>query len=787
VTPTEHTAKSASTPKTGLLATLGAFLHAGGTGAPSSGGARLALLSVLALCVIALTTTPAPALALNPERHYEMVSPEYKEGYGISGGEVTAVEPGGESVAFKSRGGFAGALSGGVYASHDYLARRGPSGWSTVALEPAFGALSDVSANLEYALAAGPVGPNAGVGNDTATEQVFQLHRSDAPNTPASWEVFGGIVMKRLDEKHLQATEQGASPDLCHVVVGRAQAALLPVAENTPGEGEIYDLSRGCGAEPPSLRLIGLNNSEAPAPINRNCLVFLGAGEPTNRVTGNAEQKSTFNAVDAGGDQIFFTTNLEAGSCAGQAPDLQLFVRLDGRRTVEVSRPLEAGSFGGCASKGVPGEVPCDGALARASAYFKGASEDGSKVFFTTAAPLVSGDENNTDDLYMATIGCPGVEPASAQSCQPSQREVTSLVQVSHAPVAHEAAEVQGMVSLSADGSHMYFVAHGVLSSGANAQGQAPVKGADNLYVYDSGSHGTAFIAELCSGPAHSGAAEDVRCPRDLQEGGGDASLLWRALEAPYAQSTGDGAFLVFSSYAQLLPGDTDQAKDVYRYDAQTGALDRVSLGEEGHDANGNNNAFDANIRPASIHALVAAQHALGTRAITEDGSRIVFSTAEPLSPDVHNTGVTNVYEWHEGSVSLISSGTAEESDSGATITPSGRDIMFITSQGLVPQDTDGLSDIYDARLGDGFPPAPAERLRCSGDACQGSLTNPAALLVPGSVSQAPGGNFAAPAPTTTLKPKAKPVKCKKGFVKKKGKCAKKPKARKAGNNRRVK
>ena len=37
----------------------------------------------------------------------------------------------------------------------------------------------------------------------------------------------------------------------------------------------------------------------------------------------------------------------------------------------------------------------------------------------------------------------------------------------------------------------------------------------------------------------------------------------------------------------------------------------------------------------------------MDTRAISEDGSRIVFTTAEPLSPAPSN-GLTNVYEWHE-------------------------------------------------------------------------------------------------------------------------------------------
>jgi hypothetical protein len=712
--------------------------------------------SFICLVILSVTAFPAASAALNPERHYEMVSPVYKEGYGVKG--VRAADPGGESVVFSSNGGFAGALSGGVYASHFYVARRGATGWSTTSVEPPFGGVSDLSSNLEYVLGSGPLGPNAGVENHAGREEVLQLHRTDAPDTVESWEVFGNTVLELLNEKQTLVLEVGASADLCHVVLGHTEGALLPAAENA--NEQIYDLSRGCDGKPPALRLIGVTNSHTPEPISRSCQVELGTGHYVETPSGRLEQVDNFNVVSSDGSEMFFTTNVQEGvSGCGSEGSRQLFVRLGGNRTVEVSRPLETGKpFGGCVAGGLAGEVPCAGALTRASAYFKGASEDGSKVFFTTSAPLLSADEDTGTDLYMATIGCPdGASPPETRSCEPAQREVTSLVQVSHDLVAKEAAEVQGVVRLAPDGSRIYYVARGVLSEGANAQGQTPAKGADNLYVYDSVTHETAFVAELCSGPQLSGVVEDVRCPSGLAEGGGDAQLLWESI-APKAQSTANGAFLVFCTYAQLSAGDTDSALDIYRYDAETGALERVSVGEDGYDANGNASAFDANIAIGFLGvgtATVVVQHEMATRAISEDGSRIVFDTAEPLSPAATN-GNVNIYEWDEGNVSLISSGTSEEDDSEATITASGRDIFFTTYQGLVAQDTDGLPDIYDARQGEGFPAVLAEREPCSGDACQGPLTNPAPLLVPGSVSQAPGESFTAPTPEAATKAKKK-------------------------------
>jgi hypothetical protein len=690
---------------------------------------------VCTVLLFATALTAAPALALPEGRVYEMVSPVYKGGY--PAGIPEAVAPDGESVAFNSLGLFAGLLWNPGAGANSYLARRGASGWSTSPLgPPPVGGLVDFSANLEYALGDAPSEATK-KGQLYSTGKLVLLHRTDMPDIAANWEVAGGIVLKGGDQ-------EGASGDLCHIVIARADGPLLPEAAET--EHQIYDLARGCGGEP-SLRLVAVKNTFGvngePAVINAKCPVESGIAN----VYAGSEQSADFNMVSGDGREIFFTTSVEPGTSTnhcGQSVH-QLFVRLDGSRTLEVSKSMVEGE--GC------GEVvPCPGAVGRASAFFKGASEDGSRVFFTTTASLVSGDEDSQNDLYMARIGCPSGEPG----CEVARKQVTSLVQVSHDPVLGQAAGVQGVVRVARDGSRVYFVAHGVLTQGANVEGKTPVMGADNLYVYDTGTGGLAFVVDLCSGPRESGeGVEDIRCPPDLIRGEGernDTSLWGFGLKA---QSTADGRFLVFASFGRLLKGDVDNRGDVYRYDAVTGMLDRVSLGEGGYDANGNDSAFDAvlggshsgGISPGS---LVKDQYEMFTRAISEDGSRVLFEAAGPLSPDAVN-GLVNVYEWHkepgwsEGEVSLVSSGSSLTSDGEAVMSPSGRDIFFNTSQGLVSQDTDGLPDIYDARLEGGFSPVPGERQPCSGDACQGPLTNPAPLLVPGSVPQAPGGNFAEP------------------------------------------
>jgi hypothetical protein len=231
---------------------------------------------------------------------------------------------------------------------------------------------------------------------------------------------------------------------------------------------------------------------------------------------------------------------------------------------------------------------------------------------------------------------------------------------------------------------------------------------------------------------------------------------------------------LVFSTFARLITAgpeaDADDAQDVYRYDALTRQLMRVSVGEGGFDANGNRNdgeatvgglnqqlarAADARVRPPVNEGGAMQERNVFARAASDDASRIVFTTFEPLSRRAENHQF-DVYEWHDGAVSLLSCGCSTGPDREPVITPSGRDVFFMTGAGLVPEDTDGALDVYDARLGGGLPPPEAPAQRCEGDACQGPLTNPAPLLVPGSAVQTPGENLLPAEPARPIKAKAK-------------------------------
>ena len=84
----------------------------------------------------------------------------------------------------------------------------------------------------------------------------------------------------------------------------------------------------------------------------------------------------------------------------------------------------------------------------------------------------------------------------------------------------------------------------------------------------------------------------------------------------------------------------------------------------------------------------------------------------EEPEPNVHATGC-DIYEWEEqghgtcdevgGCVSLVSDGVESPGTNLAVISSSGRDISFHTLRDLIPEDTDGVGDIYDARIDGGF------------------------------------------------------------------------------------
>jgi hypothetical protein len=182
----------------------------------------------------------------------------------------------------------------------------------------------------------------------------------------------------------------------------------------------------------------------------------------------------------------------------------------------------------------------------------------------------------------------------------------------------------------------------------------------------------------------------------------------------------------------------------------------------------------------------------LGTyqsRVLSADGNRVFFDSKDALSPQDTN-GVQDVYEWVEPGIDscarmagciFLLSGAASTSDSAfVDASANGADVFFVSRASLVPRDTDQLRDLYDARVGGGFPePAPASPA-CEGEGCLPQVSAPSSFGSLASATFTGNGNVA-PAHTPTVKVKAKKKPTKKA---KKRASKRKKKARKAKTGR---
>jgi hypothetical protein len=166
------------------------------------------------------------------------------------------------------------------------------------------------------------------------------------------------------------------------------------------------------------------------------------------------------------------------------------------------------------------------------------------------------------------------------------------------------------------------------------------------------------------------------------------------------------------------------------------------------------------------------------------------FESRDPLVGRDTN-GRIDVYQWERagtggcdeadpsfapssgGCVDLVSSGQSLADSAFLDADPSGNNAFFTTLEGLVPQDY-GLIDIYDARVGGGFPTPSPPTAPCEGEACQGPYRPPEDSAPASELFQGAGNVVEIP---------AKP-KCKRGKVKKKGRCVKKPQRTKAKRHR---
>jgi hypothetical protein len=621
-------------------------------------------------------------------RAYEMVSPVDKDGGDVfhlfnSYSEpihLNQSTPGGEKLTYSAARAFGDVKSSPAVAQ--YMASRGPEGWDTEAISPPRGTpyqLAGTTLETQYRAFSEDL-CQGWLFHDTdpplSAEAVTgfpNLYRTGLCEGEQTYEALTRVAPAGVQPKGYSPTAQGASAD-GSVFVFKANGQLEVDAGPKAAAGDRFQCYQRAEGK---LRLVSVLPSGLANPSS--CSVGLGSLPFANPYLSNLD-----NAVSEDGSRIYWSA-----SNIGAGPG-RLYLRIDGKN------PTLAVSAEGETLSGITDE-----------SRFLAATPDGSKAIYSVGEPNVGAD------LYEYDLAT----------------QASTLV----------AENVRGVIGASEDLSRVYLVSHDALAAGASP-------GEENLYLYERGI-GFRFVGALS---AYDSIAETQARPL--------ATSLRPRLRG--SRVSDDGSVAVFISAAPLSGYDNTDAEsgqadtEVFRYDAEAdggaGRLDCVSCNPSGVRPSGAFAGLHHSTRfwvAAQIPGWETSLHP--SRVLSEDGSRLFFESLEALVPRDTNAK-RDVYEWQQpgtggctassasysspngGCLSLISSGKSPENSFFVEASANGDDVFIATSSSLLPQDP-GLIDIYDARVGGGFP-QPAQLAPCQGEACQGAAQNPADVT-PGSAS----------------------------------------------------
>jgi uncharacterized protein YfiM (DUF2279 family) len=729
-------------------------------------------------------------------RAYEMVSPLDKNDNNISSVNSRA-SVSGEALTYLSTGSFSEPQ--GASGSNRYISRRAADGWSTQNITtPHLAYNTHTNGSFEELFFT----PDLSMG---LTESRFiPLVAGDAPGYDRLYvaEIEDGsyqtvTTITPPEEPYVPDTDRsyagGVSTDLSHVVF-REAASLTAGASS-----EKYHVYEWAGGK---LSLVDV----PPAGVEFTSGYDASLGAPSEGAS--PETGDAWHAVSGNGLRVFFTAGEKSGSSLGQ-----LYVRENPMSSTEdCSVSGDACTVEVSASQRT---VPDPNASKAPYAFYRDASANGGRVFFTSRVEL-------TNEAYTGTAD----NAANLYEYDLESGVLTDLTVDDEA--ATDGAAVLGLVTAGEDGSYVYFVANGVLASNENGNKEKAQPGdckekefneaegerTCNLYVEHYNGTGwepAKFIATLAGAGKGYGAFNLGRDEEDWI--GNETQPPESQPEADLGPAqhtvrvTPDGATLAFQSERSLTAGyDNEQAEpgecgvedlseliqkcsEVYLYNAETERLVCASCDQSGAQPVGP--AQLGGKEHESAESLVAPSDSYLPRNLSEDGGRLFFQSPDALVPH-DSDGLLDVYEWEaegEGScvqaagcVYPISDVAGDNESRFMDASPDGNDVFIATGDQLVPSDTDTRIDVYDVRAGGGFPVSAPAPVCTNGDSCKGPVSpQPGVFGAPASATFSGAGNLVPEQPAVVKpKPKSKPAKCKKGFVKKKDKCVKKPKSKKA-------
>jgi hypothetical protein len=669
-----------------------------------------------------------PSERLPDCRAYEMVSPVNKNGLDVV--LDTEFEPGfvgaslpaevsdaegaseGTTIVYQSSAAFAG--TEGNELPNAYIARRSSDGWQTQAIAPPTPQPAppggtflsyDFAPDLSQVVIKVPLQRLA----EGASEEVYNLYLRRFPEN--SYSLVSGPPLvsppANCSGCHNPRAFSGASTDFRHILF-EAIEALVPGAP----EGRIESLYESYDGK---VKLVGVlpDGAVATGPS------AAGAGLQAfyNSSFDRGASNDVSHAISEDGSRVFFSATADGGiPDPGQAGLTELYERIEGSKTIEISAPAKGAAPANPTAK---------------SAQFWAASADGELVYFTSSAELTSqsntGTTNASADLYRYNT---------------STEELTDLT-VDQNPIDNSTgAGVLGVVGASEDGAYVYFVASGQLV------GHEGVDGRPNLYIMHENR--STHLIEI-----------DFIATLD-----GEDEPVWTDVPAlSQSYTTPDGLHLAFVSTSRVTGYDNEDQNvsgqmdsEIYEYGAAenraTVQLERGRLVCVSCDPGGQRPVGSASIgvRTGGVSANTPFYR---PRVLSDDGSRLFFSSPDPLLPGL-STGHPAILEYEHGDLGLIADPSSGTSDIFLDASPSGNDVFFATRDQLVPADQDRLVDIYDARAGGGLPES-LSGAQCAGDACQLPYSPPPTLAFDISTHSSGSGNLV----SSTTKPAAKKKKIK--------------------------
>lgn len=309
------------------------------------------------------------------------------------------------------------------------------------------------------------------------------------------------------------------------------------------------------------------------------------------------------------------------------------------------------------------------------------------------------------------------------------------------------------VLGASPDGHHLYFYAYGQLVPGA-----PPVNGAGIYYWQDAEGPPAGTLSFVGGLPYQIGSN---LVGANFLGAGRTSRVTPDGRELVFQSPDGTGLAPHYDSSECHADSPTSGAgcAEIYVYRAEGSTPTKPNLTCASCNPSG---------APATTSAWLAEDFASGgvnesnhiNQAVSDNGRYVFFSTKEALvSEDTNGTYDAYEYDTRTETVHLLSSGTDSQPSYFLDASADGHDVYIATRQKLVGWDGDDAYDLYDARIGGGFPEPPPVIAPCNGDSCRAAI--PAAPAAPsvGSAHEGPGN----------LKPKQS--RCPKGRRLSKGRC----------------